>query len=108
MEEDVARVWMDVLNLERVGVDENFFELGGHSLLATQVIARIQSLFHVELPLRTLFDFPTVALLAQHLQSLESDMEDILLEAESLSDEEIDALLSSEMKTNDKQSRQHS
>lgn len=95
MEEDVARVWMEVLNLERVGVETNFFELGGHSLLATRVIARIQSLLHVELPLRTLFDFPTVALLAQHLQSLESDVEDILLEAESLSDDEINALLSS-------------
>lgn len=95
-EEDVARIWKEVLNLEMVSVEENFFEIGGHSLLAMQVIARIRSSFQIELPLRAIFDFPTVALLAQHIEDQESELKDILSEAESLSDEEIEVLLSRE------------
>jgi len=79
-----------------VSVEENFFEIGGHSLLAMQVIARIRSSFQIELPLRAIFDFPTVALLAQHVEDQESELKDILSEAESLSDEEIEVLLSRE------------
>jgi phosphopantetheine binding protein len=53
-----------VLGLEKIGINDNFFDLGGHSLLATQVIARLENIWHLDLPLATLLVNPTVAGLA--------------------------------------------
>jgi len=64
MEEMLAEIWREVLKLERIGVHDNFFDLGGHSLLATQVISRVRAAFQTNLTLRTLFEMPTVAELA--------------------------------------------
>jgi amino acid adenylation domain-containing protein len=64
-EEVIAGIWTEVLRRDQVGVHDDFFELGGHSLLATQVIARVRQAFHVDLPLRRLFERPTVASLAE-------------------------------------------
>ncbi|HEX3555526.1 MAG TPA: amino acid adenylation domain-containing protein [Thermoanaerobaculia bacterium] len=66
-EERLASIWAEVLGVERVGVGDNFFELGGHSLLATQVLSRVESAFGVAVPLRALFEEPSVAALARRV-----------------------------------------
>jgi amino acid adenylation domain-containing protein/non-ribosomal peptide synthase protein (TIGR01720 family) len=61
LEERLARIWAEVLKLDRVGIYDDFFELGGDSLLATQFISRVSQRLKVELPVRRLFENPTVA-----------------------------------------------
>ncbi|HEX2271294.1 MAG TPA: amino acid adenylation domain-containing protein, partial [Pyrinomonadaceae bacterium] len=69
VEEVVADIWANLLGLPRVSAHDNFFELGGHSLIATQVMVRVQKMTGVELPLRALFESPTVAQLAAQIEA---------------------------------------
>ncbi len=68
VEERVGRILSGLLRLEQVGMEDNFFLLGGHSLLGTQMIARVRDDFGVELPLRTLFETPTVRGLSAEIE----------------------------------------
>ena len=109
VERQLAEIWCAVLKREQIGVDDNFFELGGHSLLATQLISRVRSVFKIELPLRYLFDFPTVAELAIGIAEFKKEAptniltvitrdsdheaEDLLARIDELTDEQVEALL---------------
>ncbi|MDG9931269.1 MULTISPECIES: amino acid adenylation domain-containing protein, partial [unclassified Pseudomonas] len=66
-EQLVAAIWAEVLKVERVGLTDHFFELGGHSLLATQVISRVRQALAIELPLRELFEAPTLSAFVQRI-----------------------------------------
>ncbi|WP_338282824.1 amino acid adenylation domain-containing protein, partial [Corallococcus caeni] len=68
-EEVLTNIWAQVLGAKQVGVEDSFFELGGHSLLATQAVSRIRTAFNIDLPLRALFESPTVAELARKVES---------------------------------------
>jgi acyl transferase domain-containing protein len=108
-EQAIASIWQQLFGIERVGIHDDFFDLGGHSLLATRIVTRLRQTFRVQLPLRSLFDHPTVAGLAlEVLRSLDETQEQKLVKATSphaetaqellaridqLPDDQIDSLL---------------
>ncbi len=100
VEEKIAGVWMELLGLPQVGVEDDFFSLGGHSLLAAQVIARVLRDFGVQLPLHSLFVSPTVATLAAMVRAEmaggDASLETLLGDIENMSDEEAARLLAGE------------
>ncbi|HEU4558250.1 MAG TPA: AMP-binding protein, partial [Longimicrobium sp.] len=69
-EERMAAIWAEVLGVERVGAEDHFFDLGGHSLLATQLVSRVREAFRTELPLRAVFEAPTLAELAVRVEEM--------------------------------------
>lgn len=69
-EEKLCNIWQELLGIEKVGVFDNFFELGGHSLLVAQITSRAREEFNMELPMRNLYDQPTVAFLAEYVDSV--------------------------------------
>jgi acyl-coenzyme A synthetase/AMP-(fatty) acid ligase len=95
IEEMLIGIWCEALGVGRVGVHDNFFELGGHSLLATRVISRVRRVFDVELPLRCLFESPTVKGLARALLQRSGEREKaqkraaLLLRVAELSEDEV-------------------
>ena len=100
VEEVVADIWANLLGLERVSAEDNFFDLGGHSLIATQVMVRVQKTLAVELPLRMLFESPTVAKLAAQIEAAlrkGTSMSEISGHVASLSPEQL-ARLSQELR----------
>jgi non-ribosomal peptide synthetase component F len=94
VEERLVGIWSEVLRVEQVSVHANFFELGGHSLLAAQVISRVRNMFSAELPLRRLFEMPTIAGLAKaiyEIQTAETEDDELvamLSDLSQLSEEE--------------------
>ncbi len=69
-EEILADIWSEVLHLEQISMQDNFFEIGGHSLIATQIVSRVRAQFEIELPLRTIFEAPTIAQMAARVEQL--------------------------------------
>ena len=72
LEQGLARIWSEVLQVPRIGLDDSFFDLGGHSLLAAQVVARIKRELGLALPMRSLFERPHLAALAEELAAQHS------------------------------------
>ncbi|WP_443193781.1 amino acid adenylation domain-containing protein [Nostoc sp. UHCC 0926] len=68
IEQMLAGIWAQILGLEQVGIDDNFFELGGHSLLATRVMSQVRQVFQIDMPLRRLFEEPTIARIAREIE----------------------------------------
>lgn len=102
IESKLGEIWAEVLGLEQVGIYDNFFDLGGHSLLLTQVTSRIHCGFGVELPMRQLFEAPTIATLAEIIANKQLEQADhntlaqLLAELEQLPEAEVEAALIAE------------
>jgi acyl carrier protein len=114
-EEKLVAIWREALHADRIGIEHNFFDLGGHSLLAVQVIARIRRDFGLELPVRSLFEEPTIASLAAAVERAQAagrqmrmptiqrrpratdSREEIMAALNSLPPDQIDALIESFM-----------
>ncbi|HEU5383470.1 MAG TPA: SDR family NAD(P)-dependent oxidoreductase [Ktedonobacteraceae bacterium] len=84
----VTQIWGELLGIDQIGIHDNFFELGGHSLIGTRLASRLRKAFHVDLPLRALFEAPTAAQLTAIIEDL------ILTELEALDEAEATLLVS--------------
>jgi acyl transferase domain-containing protein len=91
LEEVLVEIWQELLGIEPLGIQDNFFDLGGHSLLGIQLNARLRRTFEVDLPLRALFDSPTVAELAEVVEAA------LIGDIDELSEEEAESLLNTEV-----------
>jgi len=102
IEQALAELWMELFGLSRVGRHDHFFELGGHSLLAVQLARRIRDRLLVDLPLRELFEHPVLFMLASRITALQfeqymtDDLDAMKAELESMSEEQLQALLDAE------------
>jgi len=102
VEEQLAGLWRELLKLDKVDVYDNFFELGGHSLLATQLMSRVRAGFGIDVPLRDLFQAPTLEAFAQVVLGRQveaqaaDDLDRLLAELEGISEEETEMLLSAD------------
>ena len=67
LEDVLSGVWVGILGIEKIGVQDDFFELGGDSILATQILSRLRTMFRMDLPAIALFDAPTVEKLAEFM-----------------------------------------
>jgi acyl carrier protein len=101
-EKMLSGIIKEVLNIQKVGIRDSFFNLGGHSMQGTQVLSRIRDQFDIDLPLRTIFENPTIEGIARAIteqkaiQAGDSDLDSMLDEIENLSDDELTRLLDEE------------
>jgi acyl carrier protein len=105
LEKKIAEIWSEVLGIQRIGLNDNFFDIGGHSLFATQVISRLRNAFAANLPLRLIFERPTISRLAEALDGPQlptaagppppvvAQPDHGAIDPDALSDHEVDALL---------------
>jgi acyl transferase domain-containing protein len=102
MESVLADIWQEVLGMGGIGIHDSFFQLGGHSLLATRVVSRARKAFSLDFPVKTLFDAPTIAELAETLVRMraaevsEETLAELLGTLDDLTDEGVEMLLAAE------------
>lgn len=105
LEQVLSGIWQEVLGITQVGLDDSFFELGGNSLIGLQVVSRVRNLFQIELPLRDLFETPTIAKLAAKMQQDPGEATrlvrtaEVLLRIAQMSEEEATALVDGDHST---------
>jgi amino acid adenylation domain-containing protein len=105
LESELVALWAELLGRQPIGVFDNFFALGGHSLLATQVTSRLRTRYAIDVPLRELFENPTVAHLASVVEELlltaegDAGVEDLISSIESLPEEDLRKLLEEERRS---------
>jgi len=93
-EQVLSQIWSEVLALDQVGIHDNFFDLGGHSLAATRIVSQVLKKFQFEMPLKALFDSPTVAEMAviitenQAKRVSDAELARMLREVEAMTEEE--------------------
>ena len=101
-EEQLTSIWSEVLSVDQVGIHDNFFDLGGHSLAASRVISRVIQAFQIELPIKALFDSPTITEMAvvitknQSKQASDEDLAQMLRELEVMTEDDARKLLAVE------------
>ena len=99
VELELVRIWQEILEIRPIGIYDNFFALGGHSLAASRVIARVIQNFQLELPIKALFESPTVAQMAKVIEqnrarmATPEDLEQLLKELEAMSEKDAQRLL---------------
>ncbi|WP_035830123.1 condensation domain-containing protein, partial [Crocosphaera watsonii] len=86
-QEIMVSIWQEVLKIDQISIKDNFFERGGHSLLATQVISRVREAFNIEIPIKTLFEFPTVEELSQKIDRVDDHRHSTFLTIDPISRE---------------------
>lgn len=106
VEKILAQIWAEVLPVKQVGIADNFFDLGGHSLTATRVVSRVIQQFQLDIPLRSLFESPTIADMATVITAHqgktldEQSMTKLLDELDALSEEEAKRLVGEQRNEN--------
>ena len=102
VEKILADLWVEILGVDRVGINDSFFSLGGHSILLTRLLSRVREVFDAEISFRSFFEAPTIAALGRLIEGSESfadSLGQLIDQIGRLSDEEAEALLSNEAAT---------